>query len=89
MYVTDETAVRETIATNNARIEKEHAFTIERVERLRRFARTDEEMLDREREEWRRFHAIIRPMEQENEVLIKALANLKSFESPAPIIISR
>lgn len=86
MYVAGEAAVRQGIAELRAKIERERAFAIERVERLRRFAR-DEALEHREREEWRAFHDRTRIMEQEIQVMVSALAQVEAFRQPPPVII--
>ena len=87
MYVSDEQAVRDGIATfQEIQIEQERAFTIERIERLRRFA-TGETLDRREREEWRHFHERTYVMEREIEVMIRALADVEAYRLPNPIIV--
>lgn len=82
----DETAAREHIATLRNQIEQERAFTVERTDRLRRFARGDE--LDRRlREEWEHFADRTRPMQQEIDATIKLLTKIDGFKVPPPIFI--
>ena len=83
MYAADEDAVREQIANHRAKIEEEHAFTMERVNRLRRFVR-EEELDRREREEWRHFNDRIYPLQQEIEVMIRTLADCAWLRASPP-----
>lgn len=82
----DEMATREAIAMNNNRIAQERAFTVDRIDRLRRFSRTDL-FEKREREEWRAFHERVYYLERENDVMIRALTDLHASKAPPPIFI--
>jgi hypothetical protein len=67
-----ETAIRKTIATLPRTIAEERAATVERVERLRRFADGDH-LKQRERDEWDAFHRRVRRMERELEYLAQMM----------------
>lgn len=86
--MSDEDSVREAIATNNNRIAQERAFTVERIDRLRRFAREDM-FKQHEREEWNHFHDRVYFLERETEAMIQTLATALSYQSPAPVFVPR
>jgi hypothetical protein len=79
--------VREAIATLQNRIAQERAFTVERVERLRRFA-TGARLKKREREEWEHFAMRTGPMQQELDVITNALADYYGSRNPPPVVIA-
>ena len=72
--------VREAIATLQNRIAQERAFTVERVERLRRFAKG-------EREEWEHFALRTGPMQQELDTITSALADYYGSRNPPPVTV--
>lgn len=77
--------VKEHAATLQNRIEQERAFTIERVERLARFTR-GENYNRRVREEWEHFVLRTGPMQQELDLVMKALADYYGMRSTAPVV---
>lgn len=87
MYVSDEAAVREHLATLRGHIEKERASTIDRCTRLRRFVRDDAELRARERDEWNHFGWRIKPLQQEIDVITGLLAEKAGLEAPPPVIV--
>lgn len=83
-----EKAIREAIAMNHNRIAQERAFTIERIDRLQRFARGDL-FKQREREEWNAFNDRIHYLVRENEVMVQTLADLEATRASPPVIATR
>lgn len=86
-YVADLNAANESLAQLKAMRAQEEASTIDRVERLRRFVRDDDVLRDRERAEWRAFSMRVAPIEREIGVLASLIAQVKSLEAPAPVIL--
>jgi hypothetical protein len=87
MHVSDASAVRLSIAEWRAKIQLERAATIERCKRLRAACVDPKTCERREHDEWELFYKRVRPLEMEIEVMIRALANAASLETPAPIIM--
>lgn len=84
-----EASARELIAAHLGQIAQERAFTIDRIERLRKFVRNDAQLKERERAEWITFHNQVRPIELEIETMVKLLAERAILQAPSPTYLEQ
>ncbi len=81
-------AAREAIATLDIEIAKVEQETRERVARIPDTEQRGPGYLTA-RQEWSTFEARVRPLRDQREVLVKAIATIEGLKAPAPIIVPR
>lgn len=78
--------IQELLADLGARIAKEELDVRERIKRIEYMANHDDVKED-VREEWRKFHLAIKPMQDQQRDVIKLLVKIESYKAPAPIVL--
>lgn len=83
--MTDLSPVHELLAMLGTQIAEEEIKVRERIDRISQY--DDPRIEDAIKDEWNQFHLRIKPLQEQQEYIIKQLVTIEAAKPPAPILI--
>lgn len=84
--MTDLSPSQELLADLGKRIAEEEAVVRQRLDRLSQY--DDPYIEDQMRREWSQFHMRIKPMQQQQDYILKLLAQIEACKPPRPMLVT-